>query len=173
MTRKKELDDLATMCLQCADGDASSLSNHLASCPVCVEYSEKAESFNITLEVLEVMAAKPEKQRREFLETRFQRYFSQPDEVRKVAALRSIMDAMDELPEKERLAILETRTRILVSLPTDKRKMLLRSMKTIYSDWAPSLREAEWNALHTVTSDFPFFKRAIVRSMHKNILNWK
>lgn len=171
MTTIRELDALADQCRECADGDDASIDDHLDNCNVCKEFSEKAESFNMTLEVVQIMASRPEGERHQFLSTRLERYFSIKGEQQRLEALRSLMDAMNELSAEDRTKIIRTRLQILTSLPTEKRKILLGSLQSIYSEWDLEKMMEERTAIHAITQNYPIIKRIVVRSMFKKIMD--
>ena len=169
MTSKVQLDHLAQLCHECASQDEGSLDGHLSSCPICTEYSKKAEMFNQTLEVLQMMASKPEEERNRILGVRIQQFTTMSDEKRAMA-VSGMLEALAELPIKDRIKIVKARTDIMTTLPRSQRDPLLESMAHIMGSWTEERKIIERQALFAATEDYFILKRVMLRKMFDRMM---
>ncbi len=169
MTTRHELDELAQMCFECADSDDASIDDHLEDCAVCKDYSNKAEMFNQTLEVLQMMAARPEEERSRILGARMEKFTTMPAEER-IRAIGGMLEALGELPEEDRNKIVRTRINILTSYPKEKRQMLMGSLQEIFSHWPEDRKMMEQKAVMHATQDYFILKRMMIRNMFKKMM---
>lgn len=170
MATRIELEYLAQLCQECVESDSGSIDQHLESCPVCQEHQEKAETFNQTLEVLQMMAAKQEEERHRILNARFDK-FTKMEEHERMIAMRGLMDALGELTEEDRVRIVRTRTNILTALPREEREMLMQSLKKIIVDWPRERKDMEQQAIMAATQDYGLLKRMMVRNMFNKMMD--
>lgn len=169
MTTKAELETLAEECQACADKDTASMDEHLESCPACLEHKKKAEGFNQMMEVVEMLASKPEEDRRKILSARMEQFAGMPDDKR-MEAIGGMMDAAGELPEDAMFKVIKTRTDIMTKLPKDKRMVLMGTLKQIMSKWPDDRKMLEKRAVMAATQDYFILKRMMVRNMFKKIM---
>lgn len=169
MTAKEELEKLAKACEECAGKDAASLDEHLDKCPVCQEYKENAEKVNQMMEVVQILASKPEEERRNILMARMEQFSTMPEDKR-IASISDMTDAVGELSEEEREKIIKTRTDIITKLPKDKREILMGSLKKVMATWPEERKMMEKQAVMAATQDYFILKRIMVRMMFKKML---
>lgn len=169
MTAKEELETLAKACEECSGKDPASLDEHLEKCPVCQEYKEKAEKINQMLEVVQMLASKPDEERQKILGARMEAFSTMPEEKR-MAAISDMLDAVGELSENERMKIVKTRTDIITKLPKDKRELLMGTLKKVIATWPEERKMMEKQALMAATQDYFILKRIMVRMMFKKLM---
>ncbi len=169
MTTKAELEKLAEECQACADKDTASINEHLENCPLCKEHKKKAEGFNQMMEVIEMLASKPEEERAKILGARMEQFSEMPDDKR-IEAIGEMLDAAGELPEDAMFKVVKTRTDIMTKLPKDKRMVLMGTLKQIMSKWPDDRKMLEKRAGMAATQDYFILKRMMVRNMFKKML---
>ena len=169
MSAKEELEKLALACEECAEKDDASLDEHLTTCPVCIDHNKKAEEIHQMLEVMQMMASKPEEERHNILAARMEKFSTMPDDERK-DAISDMLDSLEELSEEDRLKIVKTRTDILTKLPKDKRKILMGTLKEAMSGWTQDRKMMEKRAVMAATQDYFIMKRMMVRMMFKKMM---
>lgn len=169
MSAKEELEKLALACEECAGKDEASLDEHLTTCPVCVDHNNKAKEIYQMLEVMQMMASKPEEERHNILAARMEKFSTMPDDERK-AAITDMLDSLEELSEEDRVKIVKTRTDIITKLPKDKKNILMGTLKDVMSDWTQERKMMEKRAVMAATQDYFIMKRIMVRMMFKKLM---
>ena len=170
MTTREELEKLAKSCEACAGKDAGSLDEHIEKCPVCQEYKEKAEKTNQMMEVVQMLASKPDEERQKILFARMEAFSTMPEDKR-MKAISDMMDAVGELSEDERVKIVKTRTDIITKLPRDKKDILMGTLKKVIATWSEDRKMMEKSAVMAATQDYFILKRMMVRMMFKKMLS--
>ncbi len=74
MTTREELEKLAIACEECASKDPASFDKHLEKCPVCNKYKIEAEKINYMMEAVQMLASKPDEERRKIRELNIESY---------------------------------------------------------------------------------------------------
>lgn len=169
MTAREELENLAQACEECAGKDTASLDEHLEKCPVCQEYKVKAEKVNQMMEVVEMLAAKPDGERLKILSARMEQFSTMPEDKR-MEAISGMLDALGELSEEDRVKIVKTRTDIITKLPKEKRETLMGTLKKVMAEWPEERKMMEKQAVMAATQDYFILKRIMVRRMFKKML---
>ena len=169
MTAKEELEQLAKACEECAGKDAASFDEHMESCPVCQDYKEKAEKVHQMLEVMQMMASKPEEERHKILGARMEHFSTMPDDKR-LAGITDMLDSLEELSEEDRIKVVKTRTDIITKLPKEKRQILMGTLKNAMSPWSDERKMMEKRAVMAATQDYFVLKRMMVRMMFKKLM---
>ncbi|MCK5660863.1 MAG: hypothetical protein KAH86_05835, partial [Methanosarcinales archaeon] len=153
----------------CAGKDAASFDEHMESCPVCQDYKEKAEKVHQMLEVMQMMASKPEEERQKILSARMEKISTMPDDKR-LAAITDMLDSLEELSEEDRIKVVKTRTDIITKLPKEKRQILMGTLKKAMSPWSDERKMMEKRAVMAATQDYFVLKRMMVRMMFKKLM---
>ncbi len=96
MSMKQELDQLAAACEACATDDDLSINEHLAACPACEDHGKKAEEISQMIQTFQMMAAKPEEDRKKILNARMNGFLTMPDDKR-VDAMSDMFDTLEDL----------------------------------------------------------------------------
>ncbi len=169
MTQREELEKLAKACEECAGKDTASLDEHLEKCPVCQDYKAKAEKINQMMEAVQMLASKPDEDRRKILGARMEQFSTMPEDKRMVA-ISDMLDAVSELSEEDRKKIVKTRTDIITKLPKEKRENLMGTLKKVMSTWSDERKMMEKQAVMAATQDYFILKRMMVRMMFKKML---
>jgi excinuclease UvrABC nuclease subunit len=169
MSAKEELEKLAMACEECVGKDDASIDEHLESCPVCREYRDKAERLHQMLEVMQMLASKPEEERRRILQARMEQFSALPEDER-VAAIADMLDGLSELSGDDRVKIVKTRTDIITSLPREKREVLMGSLRKVMASWSDERKMMEKQDVMAATQDYFILKRMLVRMMFKKML---
>ena len=169
MSSREELEELAQACEECVGKDAASIDEHLESCPICQDYKIKAEQINQMMEVTQMMASKPEEERRAILSARMDQFSQMPDDKRK-AAISDMLDAVGELSEEDRVKVVKTRTDLMVQLPKEKRDILMGNLQEIMSQWPDDRKMMEKRAIMAASQEYFILKRMLVRRLFKNML---
>ena len=116
MSMKQDFATLAEACEACAMNDDGSLDEHMSSCPECQDHEKKAEEISQMVQTMQMLASKPEEERRMILTARIENFASLPDEKR-FHAITDMLDSLEELTEDQRVAVIKTRTNILTPCP--------------------------------------------------------
>jgi hypothetical protein len=169
MSMRTELDGLAMACEECAGNDASSIDDHLESCPVCKEHAAKADEIDRLLQDTKDLASKPEQDRRMVIAMRLADIKDMP-EANRVSAITDLTDAIGELSEEERDRIVRTRTDLLTTLPKAEREVILSSFKQVVAQWDDNRKQAELRSIMSATDDYPLLKRRVVRRIFNDLL---
>ena len=163
------MDLLAEACEVCAAEDDASIDQHMATCPACDDRAKKAEEISQMIQVFQMMAAKPEEDRRMILTARMDGCVSMPDDKR-VDAMTDMFDTLEDLTPEQRNTIVKTRTDILTSMPKGERNKILGSAQDIISTWEPDRKMMEQEAIMYATEDYMLLKRMMVRRMFKKMM---
>jgi len=169
MSMKKELDRVVAACEACATDDDSSIDEHMATCPVCVDQGKKVVEISQMIQTFQLMAAKPEEDRHNILAARMNGFLSMPEEKR-VDAMTDMFDTLEDLTPEQRNTIVKTRTDIITSMPKEDRNKLLGSAKEIFETWEPDRKMMEKEAIMYATDDYMMLKRMMVRRMFNKML---
>lgn len=169
MSMKAELEHLTHECEVCALSDEGSIDEHLESCQPCQERAKKAEEISQLIESMQVLASKPEEERRMVLATRFASFASMPDEKRRTA-ISDMLDSLEDLNDTQRNVIIKTRTDILTSIPKTEREALMGTMRDVMQGWSSERKLIEERSIKAATEDYMVLKRTMVRRMFMEIL---
>ncbi len=169
MTAREELEKLAKECEECAGKDKASFEEHFEKCPACQERKAKAEKLTQMMEMMQMLASKPEEDRRQILAARMEAFSTMPEDKR-IAAITDMLDGIAELSEEDRIKIVKSRTDHMTKLPKDKREVLMGSLKKIMSAWPEERKMMEKRAVMAATQDYFILKRMMVRNMFKKML---
>jgi hypothetical protein len=170
MSMKKELATLAEACEVCAMSDDSSIDDHMLSCPSCQDHEKKAEEISQMVQTMQMLASKPEEERRLILSARIDNFASMP-ELKRFHAISDMLDSLEELTEEQRVTVIKTRTNILTSASKVKRDVLMGTLKDIMHDWDMDRKTMEQRAVMAATDDYMFLKRTMVRRMFKKLMS--
>jgi hypothetical protein len=169
MTLKEELDELADACSACADSDDKPYDQHMMECTACQDYNKKAESMVQMVEVLQLMATKPEEERYNILKSRIESFLSMDDSQRK-DAISNMLDSLGEVSEDDRVNIVRTRTNILMKMPREQRTILMDSLKDIMGSWSDERKMMEQRAVMAATEDLMLLKKVMVRRKFQKLM---
>jgi len=169
MTQREELEKLAIACEECASKDPASFDKHLDKCPLCHEYKTEAEKINQMMEAVQMLASKPDEERRKILGIRLEQ-FSTTTEDKRMMAISDMLDAIGELSEGDRRKIVKTRTDIITGLPKEKRDILMGTLKKVIAKWPEDRKKMEKHDIMAATQDYFILKRILVRMIFKKML---
>jgi hypothetical protein len=142
----------------------------MASCQPCQDHAKKAEEISQMIQTMQVLASKPEEERRMILATRISAFAGMPDEKR-MEAISDMLDSLEDLSEPQRHAIVKTRTDILTSMPREQRDVLMGTLKDIMHGWSMDRKMMEQRAVMAATDDYMVLKRMMVRRMFNNLMS--
>ena len=169
MSLKEELDELADACSACADSDEKSYDQHMMECSACKDYNKKAESMLQMVEVLQMMASKPEEERYNILKARIESFLSMDDSQRK-DAISNMLDSIVEVSENDRVKIVRTRTNVLMKMPKEQRTILMDSLGEIMGSWNDERKMMEQRAVMAATEDYMLLKKIMVRRKFQKLM---
>ncbi|KCZ70506.1 hypothetical protein ANME2D_02526 [Candidatus Methanoperedens nitroreducens] len=169
MTAREELEKLAKECEECAGKDVVSFEEHFEKCPACQERKAKAEKLAQIADMMQMLASKPEEDRRQIFSARMEQFSSLPEDKR-IAAITDMLDGIAELPEEDRIKVVKTRIDLMAKLPKEKREILMGSLKKIMSSWPEERKMMERHAVMAATQDYFILKRMMIRNMFKKML---